>query len=368
MSKNRAPIPSMKITGWIQVAWSAEVPPGETRTMHYFGQELLAWRTPSGRLHVMDAYCEHLGAHLGYGGTVTDHDTIACPFHGWEWNGEGRNARIPYQDRPNKARRIRTWEVREVNECVFVWHDPLDRDPLFDIPDIFTEMYDDGATADGYYRAYPEGTLIHEKVPLHPQWVMENGVDFAHFQYVHRSGSLPRLTSQDFRNWEFDTTFEMTFGEGKSPTPLTPNGAVNGGVHSHSVGMGIGAALFWGADTMRTWVNVTPVDDTTCTLRSTVWLPKRDRSDGPVVPEKLQRRMDMANRQVERDLNIWQHQIYLNPPALATMEAAGFRALREWTKRFYPLDNPDEAAAAEQEGRRMRGERDSDLAPSVSPA
>jgi hypothetical protein len=121
---------------------------------------------------------------------------------------------------------------------------------------------------------------------------------------------------------------------------------VNGGVHSHSIGLGIGAALFSGPDTMRTWVCVTPVDDEVCTLRSTVWLPKRDPSDGPIIPEDLAPRMAMANRQVDRDLNIWSHQIYLDPPALATIEGAGYRALRHWTKRFYPIDHPEEAAAA----------------------
>jgi 3-ketosteroid 9alpha-monooxygenase subunit A len=346
MSKNASPVPTMKITGWFQVAWSAEIEPRQIKPMKYFDTNLVAWRTNRGDLYVMDAHCEHLGAHLGYGGRVTDDDNIACPFHGWEWTPEGKNAKIPYQDRPNKARRIRSWPVRELNECVFVWHDALDREPFFEPQDIFTEMYDDGATSDDYYRAYPEGVVIHENVQVHPQWVMENGVDFAHFQYVHRSGSLPRLTSQNFMQWEFDTTFEMTFGEGKEPTPLTPDGATTGGVHSHSIGLGIGAALFSGPDTMRTWVCVTPVDDKVCTLRSTVWLPKRDAADGEQVPADLEPRMGMANRQVERDLNIWAHQIYLDPPALATMEAQGYRTIREWTKRFYPLDYPEQAEAA----------------------
>ena len=55
---------SMKPTGWFQVAWSAEVGIGEVHQMTYFGQDMVAWRTQSGRLTVMDAYCEHLGAHL----------------------------------------------------------------------------------------------------------------------------------------------------------------------------------------------------------------------------------------------------------------------------------------------------------------
>ncbi|HVQ99462.1 MAG TPA: Rieske 2Fe-2S domain-containing protein, partial [Mycobacterium sp.] len=61
---------SMKPTGWFQVAWSDEIEVGSVASMRYFGQELIAWQAASGQLTVMNAYCEHLGAHLGYGGTV----------------------------------------------------------------------------------------------------------------------------------------------------------------------------------------------------------------------------------------------------------------------------------------------------------
>ncbi len=198
--------------------------------------------------------------------------------------------------------------------------------------------------------------MLRSEINLHPQWVMENGVDFAHFQYVHKAGSLPKLVRQEFRAYDSVTEVEMTFGEGKAPTALTPNGAIKGGVRSRSIGLGIGSALFWGADTMRTWVCVTPVDATHATLRSTVWLPKRDPSDGPVVPEKLVKRMGMANRQVERDLQIWQNQIYLDPPALASMESKGYRQLRSWSKRFYPLDHPseDQKAIEQAQGERVK--------------
>lgn len=350
---NQAPVPSTDITGWFQAAWSQEIPCGGVRVMHYFGEELIAWRDHDGKLTVMSAYCQHLGAHLGHGGTVTDDNCIQCPFHGWRWDSRGRNSLIPYQaDRPNKTRRIATRPVMERNECVFIWNDPLGREPFYGIPDMFGGMFEDDATADDYYRGYPEGAMIRAEISVHPQWVMENGVDFAHFQYVHHAGSLPRLTAQEFRAYDAISIIEMTFGEGKAPTPLTPNGPVEGGVRTRSVGLGIGAALFWGADTMRTMVNVIPVDDKSATLRSTVWLPKMDKSDGSIVPERLRKRMDMANRQVERDLNIWSHQIYLDPPALASIESRGYRTLRNWSKRFYPVEHPGESARAEQEAQR----------------
>jgi hypothetical protein len=69
----------MTPTGWFQVAWSEDVDAGAVHRMHYFGRELVVWRARSGRLTAMDAYCEHLGAHLGHGGHV-EGEVIACPF------------------------------------------------------------------------------------------------------------------------------------------------------------------------------------------------------------------------------------------------------------------------------------------------
>ncbi|WP_372347916.1 hypothetical protein [Streptomyces sp. KL116D] len=59
------------------------------------------------------------------------------------------------------------------------------------------------------------------------------------------------------------------------------------------------------------------------------------------MPEKLVKRMGMANRQVERDLQIWQNQIYLDPPALASMESKGYRQLRSWSKALLPARPPE---------------------------
>ena len=92
-----------KVTGWFMVGWSAEFPIGEVRPLHYFGEDLVAYRDESGELHVLEAHCKHLGAHIGHGGTVVG-DCVECPFHGWRWGPDGANRYIPYQpDRPNRG-------------------------------------------------------------------------------------------------------------------------------------------------------------------------------------------------------------------------------------------------------------------------
>ena len=60
------PIPN----GWFAVAWSRDLVPGDVQRLRYFDEELALFRTRSGEPKVLDAYCAHLGAHLGEGGRV----------------------------------------------------------------------------------------------------------------------------------------------------------------------------------------------------------------------------------------------------------------------------------------------------------
>ena len=132
-------MPHWRPTGWFQIGWTRRFPSGEVRALRYFGQDLVAYRTADGRLHVLDAHCRHLGAHLGYGGTVQD-DCVVCPFHGWHWDPDGRNRYIPYQeDRPNKSRRLRSWPTYEHAGVVYMWHDVAGNGPTWAVPDIFTD-------------------------------------------------------------------------------------------------------------------------------------------------------------------------------------------------------------------------------------
>ena len=175
-------------TGWFQVAWSDEIAVGAVHRMTYFGRDLVAWRAQSGRLAVMDAHCEHLGAHLGYGGSVQG-EAIQCPFHGWQWDARGHNVAIPYEPRPNPGRRMRAYPVTERNNSVYIWHDEQRREPFFDVPDIFADFT--GGSVSEYY---PQMRLHRERVRLHPQYVLENGVDFAHFKFVHNTPIVPLFT------------------------------------------------------------------------------------------------------------------------------------------------------------------------------
>ena len=65
-------------TGWFIVGFASELAPGQVKRAHYFGEELVIFRTASGQINVLDAYCQHLGANMGVGGTV-EGEQIVCP-------------------------------------------------------------------------------------------------------------------------------------------------------------------------------------------------------------------------------------------------------------------------------------------------
>lgn len=320
----------MNPTGWFQVAWSHEVGVGQVHRMTYFGRDLVAWRAMSGQITVMDAYCEHLGAHLGYGGTVVE-DRIRCPFHGWEWNAQGRNVCIPYEDRPNIGKKIRTMPTVERNESIYVWHDVDGREPYFDVPDIFTG-FGDGATTADYYPLCEHARLYETRLELHPQYVLENGVDFAHFKYVHQVPIVPLFTKQEFKEPIALVDFTITFDNSDTGGTIED---INSGVKAFNCGLGLAVTKSWGMIDNRTASAITPVDDETCDIRFSVWIGRKPGDDRDH-SESADRHARGVIEQFEADIEIWSHQKYASPAALSRGEYPGFTALRKWAEQFYP--------------------------------
>jgi phenylpropionate dioxygenase-like ring-hydroxylating dioxygenase large terminal subunit len=319
----------MKPTGWFQVAWSDEVGIGDVHVMKYFDQEMIAWRSESGQVTVMDAYCEHLGAHLGFGGTVQG-EVLQCPFHGWQWNQQGRNVCIPYESRPNRGRRVRTYPVTERNSSIYIWHDIGYREPFFDAPDVFAS-FGDGSSEGDYY---PQQRMVERGKEMHPQYVLENGVDFAHFKYVHGTPINPVFTRHDFDEPVSYVDFTITF-DGDDGQRIED---VDSGVEAINGGLGIAVTKSWGMIDNRTISAITPVDEFTSDIRFMVYIgkPKREVRDAERARIKAEEFGAEVIRQFRQDVHIWAHQRYSDPPALASSELAGFTAIRTWALKFYP--------------------------------
>ncbi|UGT65263.1 aromatic ring-hydroxylating dioxygenase subunit alpha [Nocardia asteroides] len=320
-----------KVTGWFMIGWSAEFPLGETRPLHYFGEELVAYRDESGELHVLTGHCKHLGAHLGHGGKVVG-DCVECPFHGWRWGPDGRNKHIPGESRVNRGLRLRVYPVNEQNGCVFMWHHPEGARPGWEMPDILGLFPDLATDPDNFYRPYPEFSRKAEREPVHPQVVLENGPDSAHFRYVHRATVTPRMLdwSAEGHTWNFRTGWPDV----RSADP----DAMAMRIHAQMFGLGGSISAFEGSANHRLIFASTPVDDESSDLFYSIWWPKLPGDEGDVPPPEVQAKVE---RQflitVWDDLSIWRYQKYVEHPALSPADAKPYMSLRKWATQFYDV-------------------------------
>eukprot|EP01126_Amoeba_proteus_P054362 TRINITY_DN6685_c0_g2_i7.p1 TRINITY_DN6685_c0_g2~~TRINITY_DN6685_c0_g2_i7.p1 ORF type:complete len:186 (+),score=24.38 TRINITY_DN6685_c0_g2_i7:294-851(+) len=140
LSKVAGDIPPPYPNGWYFVMLSHEIAKGEVKTVRMLGQDVVVYRGQSGRVTVIDAFCPHLGAHLG-GGTVVD-DNIRCSFHAWEFNCTGTCVKIPYGREGEmipKNSGVRAWKSIELNNMILIHFDADGREPSYipvELPDI----------------------------------------------------------------------------------------------------------------------------------------------------------------------------------------------------------------------------------------
>ncbi|MGH8010559.1 MAG: aromatic ring-hydroxylating oxygenase subunit alpha, partial [Candidatus Binatia bacterium] len=292
-------------TGWFQVGWSDQLLPKETKLLRYFGQDIVLWRTESGRLQALDAYCLHLGGNLGVKGCV-DGEDIVCPWHGWHWDGDGRNTQIPYDTQRCKSNlRITAWPVCEWYGIIFVWHDRAGRAPLWPMP-VLERL--------GGYEYHPiekDCWTIKARV----QNVMDNVADPAHFVYVHGAAEMPNFIEHRFEEHHWKAKAEQTFG-GDKPTWLTPNGAVTVTVDYLSFGIGTMMAFFPELFGSGYYIgSTTPIDDTHCDH----WFTITTRRATP--PEFHRMIVEMQRKLTQMDFFTWENMKILDAPNLTPEES-----------------------------------------------
>jgi len=327
MSK-RSPFPIP--FGWFQVAWADELKPGQVEPLQYFGRHLVLWRDELGAPHVNDAFCPHLGAHFGHGGTVHG-EQLVCPFHGWRFDCDGNNTLIPYSERTNKKACVRAYPTVERNGLVMAWYHPEGEAPMWEVPEI-PEFND----PDNYTQMMTFDYVIH--APW--QELAENGVDAAHFRYVHHTEEVPELES-----YEVDGPFAKMRSAQKFPTP---QGVVNGRIDADSFGPGFSCIRFSGiVDTVLMGCNV-PVADDECHMRFSFTV--RKLGDDEALNSSVGRAfVDEVAKQVREDKPIWENKAHVVRPALADTDGPIMK-FRKWASQFYAEGVDTSAEVYEPQG------------------
>jgi 3-ketosteroid 9alpha-monooxygenase subunit A len=300
--------------GWFVVAFSDEIATGAVRPLRYFGQDLVAFRAQDGAVRVLDAYCPHLGAHLGHGGCVVG-DAIQCPFHAWRFGADGRCVEVPYARKIPPGARVKAWPVHEVNGVILVWHDRDGGGPDFTIPVIPEHGTD--AWLPWYTHLY--------NVKTHPREIVDNLADRAHFPRVHQT------RVEDF---SFDT-------DGQTATQWVQGTAFQGDAvidrfKSTTTYHGPGYLLMRMIGVLENYMLLahTPIDENNLDLRIGIMLRLIEGGDRAKTERYLKLYLENVKLGFEDDLKIWEHKVYRDPPLLCEGDGPIMR-MRRWYRQFY---------------------------------
>ena len=285
------PVPN----GWFVVDESRALAAGELKSFYAFDKDLVLYRTESGEARLIDAYCPHLGAHIGAGGKV-DGDGIRCPFHGWRFDGEsGRCTDIPYAEKISPKASLRTYPIVERNHMIWAWHHLEGGEPFYDVP-YFAE-FDDPDWLPYEVLQFEIGTIAQE--------VQENEIDLQHLVYVH--GLPPQIGTEV----TLDGTYRRIW-----------NGVFT--VENY----GLGCTHISVRDAVRAATSLLPIDEES--VRMTWWFTA-PRSMGDDAAKMLGEGFTKGTTQ---DFAIWENKRYRPKPLLTANERV-IREFRSWARQFY---------------------------------
>lgn len=389
----RYPFPPFP-AGWFSIAYSEELGAGQVKPIKALGRELVLFRGQDGAARVFDAWCPHLGAHLGHAGYV-EGNGVVCPFHRWRFNEEGRCVSIPYSSRsiPQQAR-VRSWTVREVNQSIFIWYSPSDacsmQSSAASVPAWELPVVPEVGVA-GWTRL----RSIDRVANFHCQEIRENGVDPAHFDTVH-----------GFPAQEFDVTIKdhVLTQRSQLKAQLGPEASDTAQlqVDYHGLGYAVARQRIGNIEVL-VLSHVTPLDEDTTRLRFAISLRRLPslrsisalfshlreaggkqgawgmarRFAATARPRELLLQLGSAlqdtargvaasrgrwlleelltqliaipstvdlGRQLDQDIYITENKTYFNKPLYRDGEHT-IHAMRLWAQQFYPESAPTEASS-----------------------
>jgi phenylpropionate dioxygenase-like ring-hydroxylating dioxygenase large terminal subunit len=309
--KRHYPFPAYP-NGWFQVAYSDELQPGGVMPLSYFGRELVLFRTADGKANVLDAFCPHLGAHLGYGGKV-EGNSITCPFHAWQFDGCGGCTSVPYAKKIPPKAKMTAWPVCEANGLILVWYHADNQPPSFEIPQLPEVGNEEWTT---YERR-------RWKIRTRNQEMAENAVDSAHFHFLHGTSNMPESRAE-----ANGPVLHVISTTGMS----TSRGGIDGTVESTSYGFGFSTVRFKGLVDTLLVSSMTAIDEEYIDVRFNFTLkklPDKDVTQG--VGKAFIREV---SRQLEQDIPIWEHKVYFDHPVLCDGDGP-IGLFRKWSRQFY---------------------------------
>ncbi|MGK7906068.1 MAG: Rieske 2Fe-2S domain-containing protein [Synechococcus sp.] len=157
------------IEGWYWAIASRQLKTGRVESIKLLGRNLALYRNPAGQVVAVDAYCPHMGAHLGEG--KVEGNGLRCGYHGWKFNDRGSCVDVPCLGKALPVS-VHTWPTAEHYGMVWVWTGQSQPRSLPCVPEL------EGTDCDVAFGRY----FLNN---CHPNVTLINAIDANHFNAVH---------------------------------------------------------------------------------------------------------------------------------------------------------------------------------------
>lgn len=327
--------PSSFPNGWYAVTSLEELAKKKVLPIKALGRDMVAFKTESGAISVLDAHCPHQGAHLGHGGTIRG-ETIECPFHKWCFDTSGKCEKVPYSSCTPKGKKseLHVYPITERQGMILIYYSSDYSAPTWEVADFAKDLEGGNWTS-------PRYTEIMMKT--HIQEFAENAIDVPHFHPVHGSeeNSVELDKTQPFgANLEFDANLVYPgSGIGQFGKKV--------GVHLHWRFSGLGVfdnhvTLKGLPMELRQYFFFTPVDEENVRLQIALRVNKDKINLFTPFRYLIVKLIEKQNRKIlirnfEEDRAIWENKKFREHPLLCPGDGP-VPHLRTWMKQFYTVE------------------------------
>ena len=175
---------------WYPLVFSKDIPVGGQHATRIFGRPVVLFRDSSGVVKCLEDRCPHRSAPLS-GGLVIN-GRIECPYHGWQFDGQGQCAHVPTNTEGQRVSRrssAPTLPAVEIERLIWVWPgDPSFADPtkVNRHPELESKRW-----------TFAEAYFDIDGVPN--DLAIENALDNAHVHFTHEGTIGYRKNAQPLR-------------------------------------------------------------------------------------------------------------------------------------------------------------------------
>src|SRR5690349_6487632 len=203
---------------WIPAVRSDELPSPDCPPMRLrlLCENLIAFRTTSGAVGLVQNACPHRGASLFFG--RNEEEGLRCVYHGWKFDTQGNCVDMPSEPAESNFRnkvRALAYPTQERSGLIWVYMGPRSEPPP--LPEINANLAPEGEYHIGAYSS-------------ECNWMqsLEGDFDTSHVSFLHQGSTQPEdvrkpdvsheyyaMKTRWARHWVADTEFGCTTGNNR---------------------------------------------------------------------------------------------------------------------------------------------------------